>query len=492
MDREGIRAKALEAYQQGPDAVVGLVLSLVTEITTVVDGLSERLMAVEAENAALRTRLGTNSRNSGKPPSSDGPGIKPHPKSQRKQSGRKSGGQPGHSGHNLRMSDHPDEVQIYAPTHCRTCGESLNEAVPTRRERRQVVDIPPIKARIVEHQAQTRRCPSCGVETAGTFPEDVVAPIQYGPSVATIAVYLNQEQLLPSDRTCRVLSDLFDCPISEGTLERAVGECHEELSEIEATIKRGIEKVGIAHFDETGTNVGGKRRWLHVASTRSLTYYAVHQKRGREAIDEIDILPKFRGRAIHDGLASYWLYDECRHGLCNAHHLRELTFVEEELGQNWAKDLKDLLIEIKRAADDARERGLIELTAEMRREFDTRFDALVQDGLKANPTPESTGKRGRPKRGKAGSLVDRLRERKAATLAFMNDLRVPFDNNQAERDIRMTKVREKVSGCFRVSVGAERFCRIRGYISTLRKQGLPILSALRGALVGAPRMPATS
>jgi transposase len=215
-------------------------------------------------------------------------------------------------------------------------------------------------------------------------------------------------------------------------------------------------------------------------------------KRGREAIDEIDILPKFRGRAIHDGLASYWLYDECEHGLCNAHHLRELTFVEEELEQNWAKELKDLLTDIKRAADDARERGLVELPVKARCEFEARYDAILIDGLKANPEPAPTGKRGRPKRGKAGCLVDRLREHKAETLAFMNHLTVPFDNNQAERDVRMTKVREKISGCFRVSAGAERFCRIRGYISTLRKQGLPILSALRGALTGTLPMPATS
>ena len=160
-----------------------------------------------------------------------------------------------------------------------------------------------------------------------------MAPVQYGPSVATVAVYLNQEQLLPSDRTCRVLSDLFDCPISEGTLERAVGECHEQLSGVEAAIKQGVEKAGVAHFDETGVNVGGKSRWLHVASTPSLTLYAVHHKRGREAIDEIGILPKYRGRAIHDGLASYWQYDQCEHGLCNVYHLRELTFVKEELGR---------------------------------------------------------------------------------------------------------------------------------------------------------------
>jgi transposase len=310
--------------------------------------------------------------------------------------------------------------------------------------------------------------------------------------VATVGVYLNQEQLLPLERTCQVLGDLFGCPLSEGTLERAVGECHEQLAEVEAAIKRGVEEAEVGHFDETGVNIGGKLFWLHVGSTARLTFYAAHRKRGRAALDEIGVLASFRGRAIHDSLSSYWQYEQCQHGLCNAHHLRELTFVEEELGQPWAKDLKDLLLEIKLAVDEARGQGLNELSAEVKGEFGSRYDAILAEGLKANPPPQPTGKRGRPKRGKAGSLVDRLREHKEATLAFMEDFAAPFDNNQAERDIRMVKVREKISGCFRTTRGADRFCRIRGYISTLRKQGIPILSALGQAIAGCPPMPATT
>jgi len=363
-----------------------------------------------------------------------------------------------------------------------------------------VVDLPPVKARVIEHQVETKCCPGCGVETSGQFPEGVLAPTQYGPGVATVAVYLNQEQLLPLERSCEVLADLFNCPISEGTLEKAVAECHEQLAETEAAIKRGVEEAKVAHFDETGLNIGGKTRWLHVASTPGLTYYAAHQKRGREALDEIGILPKFLGRAVHDGLVSYWQYQDCEHALCNAHHLRELTlrcaqgrlFVEEELGQVWAKDLKDLLLEIKRAVDAARGQGQASLSAEGKGKFEARYDAALAEGLKMNPPPAPTGRRGRPKRGKAGSLVDRLREHKGATLAFLEDFQVPFDNNQAERDIRMMKVREKISGCFRTTTGADRFCRIRGYISTLRKQGLPILSALGKAIAGSPPLPATT
>jgi transposase len=488
MDTEGIRAKTLEAYRQGPDVVVELVVALVAQL----EALTERVTAFEAENGALRARLGTNSRNSGKPPSSDGPDVKPHPKSQRKATGRKPGGQPGHAGHTLRMVDKPDEVQVHAPSRCRACGQGLEQVPAKHRERRQVVDIPPLKVWVVEHQVQSKCCPGCGAETTGEFPAGVEAPAQYGPRVGAVAVYLNQAQLLPEERTCRVLAELFACPISEGTLESAVSECHEQLAEAEATIKREVEEASVAHFDESGLNIGGKTSWLHVASTAGLTFYAAHKKRGREALDEIGVLPGFHGRAVHDGLTSYWQYGHCQHVLCNAHHVRELTFVEEQLGQGWAKELKELLLEIKQATDAARDQGAVELPAEMKREFEARYDLLLEAGLKMNPPPEPTGKRGRPKRGKARSLVDRLREHKGATLAFMEDLTIPFDNNQAERDIRMIKVKEKISGCFRTTTGVDRFCRIRGYISTLRKQGIPILSALSKAMAGNPPMPATA
>lgn len=485
MDIESIRAQTLEAYRQGPEVVVKLIVELATQL----EALTERIMALEAENAALRAKLGTNSRNSGKPPSSDGPGVKPHPKSQRTSTGRKTGGQPGHAGHTLQLVDKPDEVQVHTPSRCQACGQSLERAPVVRQERRQVMDIPPVRVRVVEHQAETKCCPDCGVKTTGTFPAGVDAPAQYGPGAATVAVYLNQEQLLPLERTCEAMADLFGCSIAEGTVESAVAACHEQLAEVEAAIKGQVEGADIAHFDETGLNVGGKTSWLHVASTSGLTFYAAHQKRGREALDAIGVLPGFRGTAVHDGLSSYWQYGDCQHALCNAHHLRELTFVAEQLGQGWAQELKELLLEIKRTVDMAGEQGLAELGAETKRAFEARYDALLEAGLKMNPPPEPTLKRGRPARGKAGNLIGRLRVHKEATLAFMEDFAIPFDNNQAERDIRMVKVKEKISGCFRTMTGADRFCRIRGYISTLRKQGMPILSALGQATIGSPPMP---
>ncbi len=316
--------------------------------------------------------------------------------------------------------------------------------------------------------------------------------MQYGPGVATLAVYLTQEQLLPLGRTSTVLAEVFGCPVSEGTVERAVADCHDRLAGAEAVIKQGVRAAAVAHFDETGVTISGTTAWLHGASTPQLTFYAVHPKRGHGAMDALDVLPQFRGRAMHDGLTSYWQYRQCAHGLCNAHHLRELTFVEEQLGQSWAKDLTGLLGEIKQAVDAARDQGRAALPLDVQQEFARRYDAVLEEGAQANPPLPPTGKRGRPKRGKAGSLVDRLRDHKAATLAFMTDVAIPFDNNQAERDIHMTKVREKISGCFRTSTGAERFCRIRGYISTLRKQGMPIFSALGHAIIGDPPLPLTT
>jgi transposase len=467
-------------------------LALIAALHAQVAALQTQNARLEAQVQALAARLATDSHNSSQPPASDRPGVKPHPKSLRVPSGRKPGGQPGHVGSTLRLVDAPDTVQVHAPAHCAACGRSLAAVPARRRERRQVVDLPPVQARVLEHQAETKRCPGCGAEASGQFPAGVEAPVQYGPGVATLAVYLTQAQLLPLARTGEVLAEVFGCPLSERTLARAVGMCHARLAATEAAIKQGIVAAQVAHFDETGLKLGGKGAWLHVASTARLTFYALHPQRGRAAMDAIGVVPQFQGRAMHDGLASYWQYGQCAHALCNAHHLRELTFVDEQLGQAWAKDLKDVLLESKQAVDAARAQGLVALSAPVKRAFARRYDAALAAGLLANPPPVPTGQRGRPKRGKAGSLVVRLRQRKAATLAFLEDFAVPFDNNQAERDIRMTKVRQKISGCFRTTPGAEQFCRIRGYISTLRKQGIPVLAALGKAMVGAPPLPMTT
>jgi transposase len=492
MDEQRIRERVLVGYEQGPEAMAALVATLVAEaVAAAVASFTARVTVREAENAALRAKLAINSHHSSKPPSTDGPGRKPHPQSLRETTGRPSGGQVGHEGHTLSLVDTPDNVNVHAPTRCRQCGTGLEDMPVLRQERRQVVDVQ-ITRLVTEHQAQTKCCPQCGAETVGEFPAAVKAPVQYGPGVKTIAVYLNQEQLVPSERTCTVLGERFDCPLAEGTLEQAVEECYDQLEPVEAAIKHGVTAAAVAHFDETGVNLQGTLHWLHVACTTLLTYYAIHPKRGQQAMAAIGILTHFLGRAVHDGLASYQAFAQCLHVLCNAHHLRELTFVEEQLGQHWAGDLKQLLGEMKHAADAAARAGLAAVPELARQAFLQRYDELLALGVLANPLPPPTGKRGRRAKGKARCLVDRLHRHKEEVLAFMADVTLPFDNNQAERDIRMTKVRQKISGCFRSDDGAARFCRIRGYVSTLRKQGLPIFAALSQAIAGTPVMPSTT
>lgn len=498
MDNLSLREAALAAYAVGPEAVVALVERLVSGFSEQVAGVVTRVATLEAENAALRSevevlrgRLAKDSRNSSKPPSSDGPGTPRRlPKSLRGTSGRQPGGQPGHPGHTLTLVEQPDRVVVHEPSVCAGCGQGLGEAAVLRTERRQVIDLPVVRAQVVEHQAETRGCPGCGQTTTAPFPADVLAPVQYGPGVATLAVYLHQEHLLPVERTGRVLGEVFGCPISNGTLERMVAQCADAVADVVTAIKQAVIAAAIVHVDETGLSVNGKMAWLHVASTDRLTWYATDQKRGQEALDALGVLPAVHGRVVHDGLWSYWHYEQCAHALCNAHHLRELTFVEEHLKQAWAGHLKTLLLEIKQAAARARADDLPALPADAQQGWTGRYADLVAEGLRLNPSTPPTRKVGRPKRSPAGNLALRLSTHQDETLAFMTDLRVPFDNNQAERDLRMMKVRQKISGCFRSMTAADRFCQIRSYVSTLRKQGFPILASLADAFHGRPPVPA--
>jgi transposase len=287
-----------------------------------------------------------------------------------------------------------------------------------------------------------------------------------------------------------MMSDLFGQSIAEGTIWSAINECADGLKDSEEKIKEAIRFAPIVNFDETGFYVSTRREWLHVASTPLLTYYGSHAKRGAEACNEIAILPDFSGRAIHDAWGTYFKYS-CTHGLCNAHHLRELTFVEEQLGQAWGKEMKDLLLDIKQSVEQASQQGASCLPTARQREFEKAYDEVIASGLALpeNHPPPPNGKRGRQKQSKAKNLLDRLSQHKAETLAFMYDFAVPFDNNQAERDLRMVKVQQKISGCFRSSAGAKAFCRIRGYISTIKKQGRNVMVALSSVFAGQPLSP---
>jgi transposase len=317
---------------------------------------------------------------------------------------------------------------------------------------------------------------------------------QYGPRIKALCVYLQEYHLLPFARTQELLADLFGCTLCEGTLLNALAACHVRLAPVEAAIKRAVQQAEVGHFDETGIRVGKRLGWLHTAGTASLTLLASHARRGQEAMDAIGVLPAFTGTAVHDAFASYFGY-ACSHALCNAHLLRELTFITEQgqaqgqTPQPWAEEMAALLLSIKAAVETAQAAGLLHLPTPCLTDFEAQYGALIETGLGANPARAPSGRRGRTKQTPARNLLARLDTQRTAVLAFMSHFAVPFDNNQAERDLRMAKVRQKVSGCFRSEEGAAMFCRIRGYLSTLRKQGIPLLTALQSVFMGNPVVP---
>jgi transposase len=485
LSREEIRA----IYDQGPDAVIGFVeklLAIIPEQSKQIELLTARVLDLEA-------RLHKDSHNSGKPPSSDGLRKKPVPKSQRPKGNKPSGGQPGHPGSTLRMSKDPDHVIHHLPVACAGCGAcfdnaSLDEASLCDYEARQVFDLPPLSIETTEHRCVRLTC-SCGLVNHGTFPDSVTQPVQYGERIKALSVYLTNYQLLPWDRTTQMLRDLFGCTLSEGILQSAHQRCAQVLTPVNEGIKQALQQKDQVHFDETGQRIDGKLYWLHVACTDQLTYYATHAKRGHVAMDAIGILPVFRGRAIHDAWSGYFKYFNCKHSPCNVHHVRELTFLAEEQGQIWAQRLKTLLLDIKGRVDDAKVRGLSALATDEIADFEKRYDLLIQDGLHTNPEATRSRKRGKTGQAKGRNLAKRLQKRDEV-LAFLHDFSVPFDNNLAERDIRMMKVRQKVSGCFRTNEGAVIFGQIRGYLSTMRKQGHNMLEVLTTVIQGKPRAPA--
>ena len=433
----------------------------------------------------LESQLAKNSRNSSKPPSSDGYG-KPKPKSQRKKTGKRSGAQKGHSGNTLQQTDQPDAVILHCPSACTNCGFDLNGAPVQDVERRQVFDIPPVKLQVTEHQGVIKQCPCCSAHSKGVFPQTVAQPVQYGPQLQGTAVYLSQYQLIPQQRLQELFADLFGVPLSQGTLDTILSRAHDKLEEFDGSVQAALINSQIVHFDESGMRVNKKLHWLHVASNKRFTRYAIHQKRGAPAMHSMGILDNFTGYAVHDHWASYLKFEDCYHIMCNAHHLRELIHAHEEHGQKWAERMIHCLLDAKQEVEEAKANGNSSIGEKRMNYYSHRYDRILLEAENEIPdlAPPTQKKRGPKKQHKLRNLHDRLSVHKHETLAFCYDFLVPFDNNLAERDVRMAKTKQKISGCFRSEHGADRFCRIRGYISTMRKQGYNIMAALRQAVDG--------
>jgi transposase len=451
--------------------------TLITALFDQLDALVQTIQVMQARIDALEGRLGKDSHNSHKPPSSDGFGKKP-PKSLRDPSGRKPGGQQGHGGSTLKFTKHPDVIVEHPlQLRCDQCGQGLQTQGLTP-IRRQVFDLVKPVVQVTEHRGYETHC-TCGKHHSSRFPVEAAAPVQYGPVIKGTLVYLTQQQLLPMARTAQLVQDLYGVKLSTGTVQASIGQAAQQLIVSYEQIAQAIRVMPVVHFDETGQRAEARLRWLHVASTAELTWYFTHDKRGQLAMDDAQILPRFRGVAVHDGWASYRDYD-CTHALCNAHHLRELIYLEETTQQPWTRKMIDFLRAAKKETDEATSEGL---PIGPRRLGNLRraYDAILSEGEKDNPLSCIRKRaRGRVKQTPAVNLLKRLRQHSDDVLRFLGDLTVPFDNNQAERDIRMPKLKQKTSGCFRTVAGADAFAVIRSYVATLRKQGRNVFEALTG------------
>jgi transposase len=451
--------------------------------------LSEQVAEQQALIQRLRDQLAKDSHNSSKPPSSDGL-KKRRTRSLRQKGQRPKGGQPGHQGNTLKMVMEPDHVEPHPVTSCPHCQTDLSDIAPVGYEKRQVFDVPPVRIEVTEHQAEIKQCPDCGQQVKGEFPAHVTQPAQYGPRLKAQASYLNNYHFIPLARTEELLTDFYGQAPAEPVIIAANKQLVQQTEPSRVRIKQQLMAASVAGFDESGLRVEGQLHWLHVVSTPELTHYHIHRKRGQEGMEAGGILPQFQGGAVHDHWSPYLKFDTCQHYFCNAHHLRELQFILEQYQQAWAAEMSQLLLDIKTEVENTPSPAM-SLPPQRLAHYEDQYDKLIAKGLAANPAPDTPPpkKRGRPKQSPPKNLLDRLQTHKSGVLAFMYDFRVPFDNNLTERDVRMVKVKQKVSGTFRTKTGADNFCAIRSYISTVRKHKRNVIEAIYDAFVGQPFIP---
>jgi transposase len=473
----------------GLRAANGRLRELLAQRDAEIARLRAQVAELQEQVADLAARVGQNSKNSSKPPSSDGLG-KPAPKSLRGKTGRRPGRPKGQPGVTMQLTDHPDRVVRHVPGCCGTCGGSLDGAEETRIERRQVTEIPPVRAEVTEHQIVELECGGCGARTRGRAPGGVTAPVQYGPRAAALGAYLWHGQFLSRDRACAAMADMFGCAPSPGALAAMTKKIAGLIAPALDAIVTALIVSEVAHFDETGFRVAGKLAWAHSASSGRYVLVTVHSKRGTQGMDAAGVLPSFAGIACHDAWKPYDSYDGvAAHALCNAHLLRELIAVTETGTADdvvWAQQAIDALLELKQAADTAPAGGHDTADPEVLEKHGRWFRDAAEAGIVLN-----AARRGKLQK-KHHALATRMAARADDYLRFAHDLQIHFDNNEAERVIRMSKLRIKVSGCMRSMTGAETFCAIRSYLATATRHGIGWLDALTQAARGNPWIPDTT
>ncbi len=444
-------------------------------------------LALEAKLNSLEKRLNRNSKNSDQPPSSDG--LR-RPRRKRSKSKRKSGGQKGRTGKTLKFSDSPDKIIQHGADYCQECGESLDNVEGTVLSRRQEIEIPDKPVQVIEHQRLEKQCPCCGQDNQGQWPDYVTGNVQYGRRFKAFCLYLMNYQLLPYERTSDLLKTLLGYQPGGGTLQRILQQANEVLEPIEEAIKAAIRGSPVGYGDETGIRVDGQTQWMHVFSTLLYTYYYWSKYRGQKAHHADGLLPSYEGILMHDAYRSYFVHTY-EHALCNAHLLRELQAIyEADQSQRWTLQMMRLLRVVWHLVKRAKDAAQVQLPADQCDRILSLFDKIIDRADQQTPRNQrKPGQRGRVAQSASRNLLDRMIEHKAAYLRFVTDFRVPFDNNLAERDLRMSKLQQKISGCFRTEHGATIFCRIRGYISTLRKQDHDLLPAIFSLWTNSPFMP---
>ncbi len=433
---------------------------------------------LRSENSQLCRRSKLDSSNSSKPPSSDGLSKKPAQKrtsSTREKGLKPNGGQKGHKGSTLKQVDNPDRVIRHSLDQCPKCSKNLRSISIESISKRQVFDIPEPKIFVTEHQSEVKRCPCCMNKVSAEFPYSINSPAHYGSGIQTLSVYLLHYQLIPEKRVKALFEDLFKLRISTATIVDIGKKFSQIVEPIQVRVLENLKKAPVKHLDETGFRIGGKTHWLHVVSNILGTHY-------RNSVKRKNLLEGVKGIIIHDHWKPYFSMKEVQHALCNAHHLRELKAVLEIDKEPWAGNMSRILRVIRKMSKKAMNFKRIE-------RIEAIYDQIVSQGLKYHedqPPLEKKGSRGPPKRRKGHNLVIRLRDFKVEVLRCFKESEVPFTNNQAEQDIRMMKVKQKISGGFRTEKGSKTFCNIRGFLSTCRKQGFNLFESIKQTLSEIP------